>query len=161
MRYALASCLLLLFCTAAAAEQPGLLDFELKSLEQPEIHSLSRYQGKPVVMVFFQPECNWCLKQVRAINALSEQCDIEAIAVGFGGNRVTLQRELRRLRPAFPAYQASPLLIEELGGVVATPITLLGDANGNFLNWSRGYLQGQQLLDLMRSSGQTDCQATL
>jgi len=29
-----------------------------------------------------------------------------------------------------PAYQASPGLIDELAGVITTPITLLGDARG-------------------------------
>ena len=161
MRSALFSCVLLLFAAVAAGEQTSLLNFELKSLQEPERHALSRYEGKPVIMVFFQPECNWCLKQVRAINMLREQCEIEAIAVGTGGNRAALRKELRRLRPGFPAYQASPRLIEELGGVVATPITLLGDANGDFVSWSRGFLEERQLLELMRSSGQTDCRASL
>ena len=154
---------LLAFQPAAAADStaPSLLEFELRSLAEPEVHSLERYRGKPVVMVFFQPECTWCLKQVRAINALREQCEIEAIAVGVNGNRVALRKELHRLRPTFPAYQASPRLIDELGGDIATPMTLLGDANGGFVSWSRGFLPDQQLLELMRSSGQTDCQASL
>lgn len=150
--------LLLLACLPAMGNgSASILDFQLRSLQEPEVHSLTMYEGKPVVLVFFQPECNWCAKQVRAINSLREQCDFEALAVGVGGSRVELRKELRHLRPAFPAYQASPELIEELGGVVATPFTLLGNPNGEFLNWGRGFLPEKELQKLMRSSGQTGC----
>ena len=157
MRSTVLSLLLLAFSPAISGEQANLLDFELKSLLQPEYHALGRYEGRPLVMVFFQPECNWCAKQVRAINELRERCDFEAIAVGVGGTRAELRKELRRIRPDFPAYQASPRLIEAMGGVLATPMTLLGDADGAFLNWSRGFLSGGKLQQLMQTSGQTAC----
>lgn len=154
----LLACFCILACSSAiGGDSASLLDFTLKNLREPEFHTLTKYEGKPVLVTFFQPECNWCAKQVRAINKLQEQCDIEAILIGVGGNRVELRRELRRLRPAFPAYQASPELIEALGGVPATPVTLFGDAEGNFLNWSRGFLPGQKLQELMRAFGQTSC----
>ena len=133
----------LLFSPVVGAEPaPSLLEFELRSLEEPEVHQLSRYQGKPLVMIFFQPECNWCAKQIEAINKLRKQChrEIEAVAIGFGSNRTELRKELRRLRPDFPAYQASPKLIAEVGGVVATPVTLLGDSDGRFVSWTRGFV---------------------
>lgn len=130
---------------------PSLLAYNLKSLQDPEIHALDIYEGKPVVMVFFQPNCNWCAKQIDAINDLSKQCShkFEAIAVGIGGNRTELRKELRRLRPDFPAYQASPRLIAEMGGVIATPIILLGDARGEFRNWTRGFVPGEDLKKLV------------
>ena len=68
---------------------PSLLGFELRSLQAPEVHSLERYRGRPLLMVFFQPECTWCLRQFKAINQLSKSCEsgFEAVAIGFRGNR--------------------------------------------------------------------------
>ena len=139
---------LLAFQPAVAANitAPSLLEFELRSLAEPEVHSLERYKGRPVLLVFFQPDCNWCLKQFRVVNELSNQCDnFEAIAIGIHGNRSDLRKELRRLRPSFPAYQASPRLIDTLGDLITTPLSLLGDRDGNFVNWIRGYADQDQL----------------
>jgi len=138
---------------------PSLLAYELKSLQEPEIHSLARYDGQPIVMVFFQPDCNWCAKQVDAINDLNEKCGREfgVIAVGVGGTRTELRKELRRLRPDFPAYQASPRLIAEMGGVIATPITLLGDARGAFRNWTRGFVPAEDLKELVMAIDSGTC----
>lgn len=138
---------------------PSLIEFELRSLEKPEVHQLSRYQGKPLLMVFFQPECNWCAKQIDAINKLRNQChrEIEAVAIGFGGNRAQLRKELRSLRPDFPAYEASPRLIAEVGGVAATPVTLFGDSDGRFVSWTRGFVPYEDLRTLVRDSTQFAC----
>lgn len=138
---------------------PSLLAFELRSLQEPEVHSLTQYRGKPIVMVFFQPDCEWCAKQIRAINELHEQCHdrIEAIAIGVGGSRSDLRSELRRLRPDFPAYQASPQLIEQMGGVTTTPVLLLGDSDGRFVDWASGYVRIAALRDLVNESGDGVC----
>lgn len=150
MRFFLfALCLTLLPASPASSDEstPSLLTYDLKSLEEPEIRSLTRYRGKPIVMVFFQPDCNWCAKQIRAINELHEQCqgDFGAIAIGVSGSRSELRSELRRLRPDFPAYQASPHLIEQMGGVETTPVLLLGDSDGRFVDWASGFIPLEQL----------------
>lgn len=157
MRLILLCFFLTVFSPATGTENANLLDFDLRSLHEPAIHSLTMYEGKPLVMVFFQPDCNWCARQVRVINSLRKQCNFEAIAVGTGGTRMELREELRQLRPTFPAYQASPELIRAMGGVDATPVMLLGDADGHFLNWSRGYLADKELTSLLQATGQIDC----
>ena len=153
--------LLLLFAGPASAEtgSASLLAFELRSLEEPEVHSLSQYRGKPLLMVFFQPECSWCLRQFKTINELSEACDhtFGAIAVGFRGNRSELRSEVRRLRPDFPAYQASPLLLESVGEIDATPLILVGDSTGAFVTWLQGYIPPGQLLTTLSQAGPVQC----
>ncbi|MDP6374391.1 MAG: redoxin domain-containing protein [Pseudomonadales bacterium] len=125
----------------------SLLDYELKSLSAPERHTLSRYNGKPVLMVFFEPGCSWCFRQVRAINRLHQRCEghFEALAVGVNGTRASLMKEINTLRPRFPAYQASPELLRSIGGIPATPFTLLGDTGGDFVGWMRGYVNDNDL----------------
>ncbi len=154
----LVTTLLLAALTAARADAPSLLDFDLRSLSEPETHSLKRYAGKPVLMLFFQPDCTWCLRQVKTINELGRQCDaFSAMAIGVLGTRSELRTELRRLRPAFPAYQASPRLLESLGEVETTPLMLFGDADGRFVTWWRGYAPEDKLVEFMGSAGTAIC----
>ena len=138
----------------AAEPSPSLLEFELRSLDEPEVHSLTRFAGKPLLMLFFEPDCNWCLRQVRAVNKLSTTCDgdFAAIAVGTGGSRAELKRELRRSRPAFPAYQVSPRLFDALGGIEATPLILVGGADGAFVTHVRGYTPAESLLETLNAA---------
>ena len=143
----------------ANGQTASLLDFELRSLQEPDVHSLIRYQGKPVLMLFFQPDCGWCFRQVRVINELAEQCDdgFEAVAVGVRGSRGELRKELRRIRQDFPAYQASPRLLEALGGVETTPLMLVGDDEGDLVTWMRGYIATDRLHTVLDEAGLADC----
>ncbi len=140
-----------------AAANPSLLDYSLKRLDEPSSESLGGHRGKPVLMLFFQPECNWCFKQVRVINALPGNCreSFTALAVGVNGGRSDLKRELQKLRPEFPAYQASPQLLSDLGGVPATPFALLGSADGAFHSWMRGYIPESKLRASLSALGAT------
>ena len=160
-RWAIAAAFAVAIAVTVPAYGSGtsLLSFELKSLGEPERHSLDRYRGQPVLMVFFEPDCNWCLRQIRAINELRASCpgSVAAIAVGVNGNRSQLQKTLRRMRPEFPAYEASPELVESLGGVPATPFTLLGDTNGEFVNWTRGFIKTDELRAFVAEHNQRFC----
>lgn len=156
LRWMLAGVLALWACSASSTS--SLFGYQLRSLEAPVTDSLDAYRGKPVIMLFFQPECSWCLKQVRAVNRLPADCraSFNALAIGVNGDRKALKQELRRLRPDFPAYQANPALLDAIGGVPATPFALLGDANGEFHNWMRGYIPQSRLVDSLAELG-ADC----
>ena len=144
---------------AGTAGAPSLLDYALKRLDAPEVESLRQFEGKPVLMMFFEPECSWCFRQVRTLNAMGQRCTsgFQALAVGVNGNRSDLKKELRRLRPDFPAFEASPALLEALDGVPATPFTLIGDAKGDYLNWTRGYLPEADLEIFLAGQGIQVC----
>lgn len=139
--------ILLVVVASTASASPSMLDYDLKSLTTPQFDNLQRYQGKPVLMMFFKPECSWCLRQVKAINRLQESCQgkFQALAVGVEGDRPRLKKTLLRMRPEFPAYEASPRLLQDLGGVPATPFTLLADDRGSYRNFLRGYIPLEQL----------------
>ena len=154
-------CLWTVLLAPAYADEaaPSLLDFELRSLAGPEVHSLQAYAGKPVVLLFFQPECNWCLRQVRSLNELKRECDdgFNAVLVGVRGTRSELRTELRRLKPDFAAYQASPSLLEAIGGVETTPLMLVGDAEGRFVTWMRGFIPEDEFLASLSEAGPMGC----
>jgi len=166
VRFLLALLIAALAGGVGAAERadvaPSLLAYELKRLDVPEREALGRYRGRPVLMVFFEPECNWCFRQVRAVHALQERCpgNFQALAVGVNASRSGLKKELRRLRLDFPAFEASPALLESIGGgVPATPFTLIGDATGAYLGWTRGYLPEDALESFLLARGIAACPA--
>ncbi len=142
-----------------ADSTPSVLAYELRSLDEPARHKLARYEGKPVLVTFFQPDCNWCAKQIRGINHLVEKCpgEFHALAVGVNGDRQRLKKEIRRLKPAFPAYEASPQLIADVGGEVVTPFTLVGDRDGRFKNWLVGLMSDEKLMQQLGGSIDGTC----
>lgn len=142
----------LLFSLSAIADEPGsLLDFELRSLVEPGRHSLSQYQGAPVLMMFFEPNCSWCYRQVKVLNSLHNACGgVKPVAVGVNGSRRELLAEYQRIKPTFPTYQASGKLLAAIGGVPATPFTLIADDLGQPLAWLRGYMSEEELRQLLR-----------
>lgn len=147
----------LLLSLCAQGQGASVLDYELRSLDALQSQQLAGYAGKPVVMLFFQPDCSWCLRQVRTLNELSGQCpgQFQALAIGVNGDRRQLKAELRRLRPDFPAFQASPALLEDIGGVPATPFSLLGDDQGSVQGWLRGYIPADKLVASLSLEGCT------
>lgn len=99
-------------------------------------------------MTFFQPECRWCEQQIKRVNQLLDHCPggFRALAIGVHGDRQRLRRELRHLRPDFPAYEASPKLLADIGDEIVTPFTLVGDREGRFKNWLVGLMSGEELI---------------
>lgn len=134
---------------SAIVSGQSLYDFPMKRLDEISREPLVSDHGDTMLVMLFEPECSWCLKQSHAINALLRQCeDINAAAVGLHGDRQALSRTYRRFRADFPGYQASRKFIDALGGVSGTPFTLLADAEGEPLGWLQGYVP----LDRLRST---------
>ncbi|MGI9229199.1 MAG: TlpA family protein disulfide reductase [Gammaproteobacteria bacterium] len=138
---------LLVSIQGATEKTPSILGFRLLNLDSAEVESLQQFKGKPTLMTFFQPDCNWCLRQFRVLNRLHQRCGtaINLLAVGVNGNRRELKQELLRLRPGFSAYQANAGLMESLGRMPATPFAIEANAAGHFTGWTQGYLPQQQL----------------
>ena len=153
--------LLLMAMPAWSGDDHTLLDFELRSLEGPERHSLKQYRGTPVMMMFFEPDCPWCFKQVRVFNQLSQECagGVRPLAVGVNGSRRELLAEYRKSKPEFPAYQGSASLLEAIGGVPATPFTLVANEQGQPLGWLRGYMDAARLKTLIKQQFGGGCTA--
>jgi len=144
--------LLLLLCQSAFAID--LLEYELKDLSGTEVHDLEQYRGDTVLLIFFQPDCGFCVKQSRVLSQIQEECsDFQAIGVGVNGARIDLQTELRRMRATYPAYEISPALQSEVGKVEGTPMMLIGDKQGNFSSHVQGYQQMDALIPLLGEAG--------
>ena len=112
---------------------------------------MERFRGAPILMMFFEPECGWCLRQFKVLDKVQEDCKgaVRPVAVGINGSRQELLSEHRRINPDIPTYQASSGLLGAIGGVPATPYTVIADNEGQPLGWLRGYVTEEQLRPLI------------
>lgn len=131
-----------------------LLDYQLKDLKSVETHDLEQYRGATVLMIFFQPDCPFCVKQSKVINEILAECpDFQAIGVGVNGSRSDLQLEAREMRSEYPTYEISPALQAEVGKVVGTPLMLIGNKQGLFTEHLQGYQQIDALIPVLGEAG--------
>ena len=142
-----------LFPALAAADSsaPQLLGFEHKNLRSGEVTDLSQLSGKPVAMMFFEPDCSWCVKQARILDSLKQQCQgsFTPVMLGVHGNRMALKRVLFDLGVKLPAYKASKSLVRKMGGIPATPIMLVTDELGRYRRYFRGMTGPDKLKPLL------------
>ena len=152
--------MLAVFATVAAAESPDLLRFEHENLRTGETEALDDLRGQASLLLFFQPDCAWCLRQTRVIDKMLETCPhaLNAAALGVHGERHQLKAELRRLRPGFPAYKTGRKMIAELQGVPATPVMLLADSSGRFSQFFSGYIPRDRLESILAESHGLRCE---
>lgn len=115
--------------------------------------AFDEHAGTVGLLVLFQPECPWCVRQFDAAGTLAnDRPDIAVIAIGLRGGRMELIRELRRARTHLPAYLASPELLETLGKPEGTPRLYVVDRHGRIVAWAAGYHDPAQLAYLIAAA---------
>lgn len=120
-------------------------DVSLKLLSNHPEASLQ--QSKPQLLMFYQPDCRWCGLQMQAMQTTQSACEqVVMQLVGIRGTERQLRAELRRHRSDLPAFWGTETFVRQVGGVEATPMTLLLNANGEEVGRHRGYLNKAQLL---------------
>jgi thiol-disulfide isomerase/thioredoxin len=123
-----------------SSEEKGFFSLSLKSLQSPAMDEMSQFNHKTIIINFFEPECNWCYRQIIALEKLPESCNgVQVLLVGIHGNRQALQRELRRTKSTIPSYEASQALLALTDDIDATPITFIINTHGTITHKVRGY----------------------
>ena len=142
---------------AASPTAQSPLNFQLEELRSAEMESLESFAGSPIFLVFFEPRCSWCAKQIAALQDLLERCpgQFRAVALGVHSDIPGYRRFLRRAEVELPAYRASPKLQAAIGGVPATPYTLFLDAAGKPTHRLRGAIDTAQLSHWLAEQGLT------
>ena len=136
--------------SATAMAEVDVLDYELRDLESADDVNLADYRGSVILLMFFEPDCTFCLRQTRILNDLISSCEgFQPIGVGVNGTRRALQGERRRLRADFPLVQINPQLQAEVGDIIGTPVMLLTDTAGRLVTWAQGLQSREVLLDLI------------
>lgn len=151
--------MLCLLWGSLSANSLDILVYEHENLRSGQVEALDSLRGKPSLLLFFQPGCKWCYRQARGLEQLQEVCPdrINVAALGVFGNRHELKKELKRLRPAFPAFKAGKDMLSDLDGVPATPVMLLADHNGGFKEVFSGYIPKEDLQEYLEANSGIDC----
>ncbi|BDM65471.1 hypothetical protein NFHSH190041_29230 [Shewanella sp. NFH-SH190041] len=123
--------------------------------------TLQHLTGKPTLMMFFEPGCSWCVKQGKALNQLLASChgQLQAVALGTGADRATLKKTWWQMQLDFPGYQVGREMMQQLGELPATPITLIADQQGQLSGYLRGYVKLSTLKPLLQQRLGLDCNA--
>lgn len=142
--------------TLANDRGPYLLDFRLPALDGGKRIELRRFEGQPVILLFFEPDCRWCAKQVKTLQALRGAFpDLQVVAIGVHGSPRALRGFVRRHRLEYPALQATDYFRAALGGIPATPFLLLADHKGHVNAVLRGYTAADTLARLLQDLPET------
>ncbi|MFB2779208.1 TlpA family protein disulfide reductase [Shewanella mangrovisoli] len=148
--------LLMLSCCALPLSAAQLTrDYQFQALRGQQVTDLSHLEGKAMALMFFEPECPWCIKQASVLKQLHQSCHqgVHPVALGVNGDNLALKRALFRLNFPFEAYRAPPALLKDIGGIPATPILLLLNAKGELIKGYRGFTNEAELkAQLCRSS---------
>jgi thioredoxin-related protein len=142
---------LLLGAQVQAAEPPTLGGLSLLSIEDGRSQRIDSLAKGPLLMSFFEPDCTWCARQIRDLEAAKTQCakPLPFALVGVHGDRMELRLMLRRAKAGhLPAHVASPALLEALDGIPATPHAVILDAQGHPLVRMRGYIPLAKLCEI-------------
>jgi peroxiredoxin len=154
-----AAALLLGLLAFATRAEVDILDYTLRDLATSSDVSLADFRGRLSILMFFEPDCPYCFRQARALDALLATCpDIQPIAIGVNGDRAALQKEMRRMRAEFPVLQIDAHFQADLGKVVATPLLLLSDRNGMLVTHLRGLQSEDVLRDLISRIDPAACE---
>lgn len=137
--------LLLPALPATAVEE--VYQHRLKLLNRSGSSSLAQVAEGVNVAMLFQPDCDWCERQLADIDTLRQRCpeQLTAALIGVRANARQLKRELRHLNTSLPALRADNVFLRQLGAGEATPVTLFFDAQGKLLAKRRGYIPFDKL----------------
>ena len=135
------------------------LAYKHENLVTHQQENFQHVEGKPSLLMFFEPECPWCLKQGKAFNQLLSQCPnaINIVALASHGNKSALRKAAWKMKLHFPAYLASQTMMKSLGPLPATPITLIIDDSGHLHSLLRGYVKLAQLLPQLKQEFGLEC----
>lgn len=134
--------------------------FKLKSLSNHVQPSQGDSLDKVSIAMVYQPECKWCKKQGKWLAKALEQCSesIDIILIGNNGKKQQLKRELKHFHDEIPAYLANRKLLTAIGGVEASPTTLVFNQLGKLIAKKRGFVSDSKLSDVAKIISQGSCQ---
>ncbi len=103
--------------------------------------------GQSVLLLFFEPDCSWCLKQSKVLNLLAS-CDkqFSIAAIGVNGSRWALKKMGWQLKAKYPLYQATKAFLRLIPPVKATPTLFWIDSKGNITGQQIGFIPFSNLV---------------
>ncbi len=97
--------------------------------------NVSHYLGKkPVLLVFFYPDCPPCEHEAKIVNKLYKKykCDVNIVGVSLSRDRYDIGDFIRDLKIKYPVWRIhSRSQLKYVGGILATPTVVILDKKGN------------------------------
>ncbi|WP_432526324.1 TlpA family protein disulfide reductase [Shewanella sp. GXUN23E] len=151
--------LLLLGCISPSVTALELLGFEHQRLDDGQFENLEYLKGKPTLMMFYKPDCPWCSRQGKAFNQLLARCGdkLQVVALGTLGDKTRLRQEWWKMKPAFAGFVAGTTMMESMGELPATPLTLVTNARGELITYLRGYIKPAQMNTILQETLALEC----
>ncbi|MBM3818244.1 MAG: TlpA family protein disulfide reductase [Acidimicrobiia bacterium] len=103
-------------------------DFRLQRLGGGDL-SLTEFRGRPLLLVFSDPECGPCDALAPQLERRSRAADVQVLMVSRGAERAN-EAKRREHRLSFPIVLQRQWEISKLYAMFATPIAYLIDARG-------------------------------
>ncbi len=153
------SIFLMLMLSTSIFASDSIYTHKMNRLHGIGTESLADFSTKPKVVVIYQPNCQWCEKQISDLAKFQHRCEgsFNTILVGSRGNKRKLTSELKRFDGDFPAFAGSREFLRKIGGVLATPITLFFNQKGKLIGKKRGYLQSTLMQQALAIQTNNNC----
>ncbi len=131
---------------------PGNTDMDKKDFTLPLVGggtlTLSSLKGKPVLLVFFSPNCPHCKEEVPALNAVyAKYRDTEGLVVlGAGyGSEASIEYFVQQNQVQYPVVSFTDRAILETYGVSYVPHNVFFGREGNIVRVATGALSSSIL----------------
>lgn len=117
-------------------------------------------EQKVTIAMVYQPQCKWCKKQGQWLAKAQQQCSkhFNLVLIGNNGNKQQLKRELKHFHSDIPAFQSNRKLLTSVGGIKASPTTLIFDQAGSLITKKRGYVTADALSQAAKIMSGGQCQ---
>lgn len=104
--------------------------------------------GQSVLLLFFEPNCSWCLKQSQVINLLAAcEKQFSIAGIGVNGSRWALKKMGWQLKAKYPLYQATKSFLRLIPPIKATPTLFWVDPQGNISGQQIGFIPFSRLVN--------------
>lgn len=155
----------LVLLAALVAGETFASDFSDLIVDQYKLKPLSTSNNvaasddKVTIAMVYQPDCKWCKKQGQWLAKAHKQCNknIDIVLIGNNGKKQQLKRELKHFHQEIPAYQANRKLLMAVGGIEASPTTLVFNSQGTLIAKRRGFITDNKLADVANIISKGKC----
>jgi thioredoxin-related protein len=142
--------------SSSKKENVNLQDFALINVENiKERIKLSTYKDRPLFLTFFSPGCGFCQTMMDDLKCVKEKLPgkIGALAVGLDEHSKTMKKYITKQKLNFKAVVANKEFEKRVGGVDATPYTILLDSYGNIIGKTYGTMDCKDIVAYLKNLG--------
>ena len=124
----------------------------LTNLRNMQIETPLAADGRPKLVMFMQPDCKWCKKQAKDLEAIAQACEahVNISILGFKGSKSDLRREARHYSNELPVFYADKHHIQQFGGIKSSPTFVFINGQQQTLAKQLGYLMPDKLFAAVR-----------